>query len=249
MQLNVVKSWMMLGLLVLVMQAPVSAQTTSRAIGVGGVVQNQGYTGGSNEIQWFPMANTQWGNLTIAGPNLSYEFLPDSALSLKAVAAYRFAGFDIDDSDFFIGMEERNGTVDLGLSLGLKGDLGEFEVRGVADVLNEYDGYEVSASYRYPIPVGRSIIAPRIAATYQSDDLVDYYFGVRQNEATAERAFYQGEATVNIEFGISGIWYLSQKQRFITALQYTLYGSDIEDSPLIEDSGATTLFLAYLYQF
>ena len=40
---------------------------------------------------------------------------------------------------------------------------------------------------------------------------VDYYYGVRANEMTADRAYYQGESAVNIEVGARGGYMFKQK--------------------------------------
>ncbi|MEM0911797.1 MAG: MipA/OmpV family protein, partial [Pseudomonadota bacterium] len=82
-----------------------------------------------------------------------------------------------------------------------------------------------------------------------SDDLVDYYYGVRQSEAILNRPFYLGESTTNVTLGINSNWQWDRQNRFVANLSVTALGSEIEDSPLIDASTNVQFILGYLYVF
>ena len=78
---------------------------------------------------------------------------------------------------------------------------------------------------------------------------VDYYYGVRANEMTADRAYYQGESAVNIEVGARGGYMFKQKHFVFLDVSVTSLASEIKDSPLVDSSTENRLMLGYIYSF
>lgn len=213
--------------------------------GLGTVIQQQGYVGASTETMIFPMLSYQGENFYWQGPELGYAVSDN----LSFFGSYRFDGFDEDDSDFFAGMEERKGSLDLGVAYTFDTDIGNIEVEAAFDVLDEHGGYELGVSYGFPLPALGGMIIPSVGVSYVSDDLVEYYYGVRASEATDIRSQYHGEATVNFNVGVTGFWSIQESQQIFAGLSYDILGSGIEDSPLIEDSASTSLVVGWIYQF
>ncbi|MBV8624152.1 MAG: MipA/OmpV family protein, partial [Herbaspirillum sp.] len=84
---------------------------------------------------------------------------------------------------------------------------------------------------------------------WMNSNYVDYYFGVRQNEVTAQRAFYQGSSTANLVGGLRTDLRMTQSQSLFLDLRLTRYGSGITDSPLVDRNHAAAVRAGYLYRF
>ncbi|GLR71557.1 MipA/OmpV family protein [Agaribacter marinus] len=218
-------------------------------LGLGLVISDQGYIDVSNEVTPVPVVYYQTENFQLLGPNFSYKLAEMSDLTLDFVGQLRFDGFEEGDSDTFRGMEDRSGSFDLGLSVGYQTGFGDFSAQFITDATNEHKGNEFSLTYSTSYNFETYNIKPYLTLTRQSEDIVDYYYGVRSDEETQSRALYIGEATTNVELGVQANWRVGQHHNFITYASYTAFGSEIKDSPLVDASGSANLILGYMYVF
>lgn len=218
-------------------------------VGLGAIASDKGYIDIGTETQAIPVVFYQSENLFLFGPNFGYKVADFQNVSLKAVGQYRFDGYEEDDGDIFQGMEERSGSLDLGIAIGIDTDFGDFSIQALTDVTNEHEGNELSLSYSKSFYFESSSIEPFLTLTQQSDDLVDYYYGVRQSEATNLREAYIAESTTNVEVGIKSSYRVGAHHNFIGQFSYKAYGSEIKDSPLIDSSGEVSFILGYMYVF
>lgn len=208
------------------------------------------YTDVDTETDVLPVLYYESENFYLLGPQFGYEFLEWSGLEFSFVGQYRFDGYDPEDDDaIFLGMEERSGSLDLGLEIEYETDVGDFAFTYLADATSEHKGNEMSLSYSLPIILSNGAISPYVSVTQMSDDLVDYYYGVRANEATSTRAFYKGESTTNLEVGINSQWQFGDHHKFVANLSFTSLGSEIKDSPIVDASNSTDLVVGYVYVF
>ena len=213
--------------------------------GIAVISQREGYRGADTDTMVIPVAFYEGEKLYWRGPEVGFKLSDNFTL----LGEYRFDGFDDGDSDFFEGMEKRKGTFDLGFSYEFELGPGELEIGATMDVLGEHEGYEFGASYGVGFPAFGGMISPFVEVSYLSDDLVDYYYGVRASEVTESRGFYEGSNTINYGFGVSGFWRINENQNVIANINYEILGSDIEDSPLMEEGESAGLFVAWSYNF
>lgn len=218
-------------------------------LGLGAVISDQGYIGVSNEVTPVPVIYYQTENFQLLGPNFSYKLAEMSDLTFSITGQLRFDGFEEGDSDIFIGMDDRSGSFDLGLLVDYETNFGDFSAQFITDATNEHKGNEFSLTYSKLYDFKTYSIKPYLTLTRQSEDIIDYYYGVHAHEVTQNRALYLGEATTNAEIGVQANWLVGQHHNFITYASYTEYGSEIKDSPLIDASGGVNVILGYMYVF
>jgi len=162
---------------------------------------------------------------------------------------YRLDGYEAEDSPYLMGMDDRDGTLELGVEYSYDTGFGKIGIEVVADTLGTHEGYQADVSFSYPINFDNGQLSPYIGAQYSSDDLVDYYYGVKSTEVTQARQFYQADAAVNIVMGIRSTWFSGPHHRFVAMLQYKALDDSIKDSPIIDDDYAANLILGYAYAF
>lgn len=218
-------------------------------VGVAAIWQDQGYKNISSTTTVVPAVVYQSDDILWMGPQFSYKFAQTNDLEFRAHAQFRFDGFDADEDVLFEGMEDRDGALDLGISMRYNTEIGNFTATFLNDVTGTHKGHEISAEYSYPMRIKGHMITPFVSTSYLSDDLVDYYFGIRQNEVRTDRAFYLGDATMNVRAGVNTLWSVAESQQIIANLSYTAYGSEIKDSPLVDGSGNLSLLVGYVYLF
>ena len=69
-------------------------------------------------------------------------------------------------------------------------------------MLNEYQGAEITTMISREFLEGA--FKPKIGVIWKSENLVDYYYGVLGNEATAGRGYYKGDIHLCKTIGHSG---------------------------------------------
>jgi outer membrane protein len=82
-----------------------------------------------------------------------------------------------------------------------------------------------------------------------SQDRVDYYYGVRESEATPTRPAYTGEATWNLDVNVTAILNFGPKWTLVALLNREGLGSGIKMSPIVERTSAYALVTSFSYNF
>lgn len=205
------------------------------------------YKGYDRRVVPIPVLGYRGDDLTIFGPFASYDIADFTNLSLAIKLAPRFAGFDEGDSDIFNGMDTRHSSMDGGLGIDYKLNNLRLDYRVMFDLLGNSHGYESTAKASYVWRINNVFLEPSIGLKFQDSDMVDYYYGVRDYEVTATRAYYSGHNALNSTVGISAITNRILDGLTRVSLSKTWYDNAITNSPLVEidaESGLS-LFLSY----
>ena len=222
---------------------------TTYGLGIGVNAGNSLYKDIGTETGVLPIWIIQSDKFLLIGPQFSYEFATFSGLEFAFIGDYRGDGFSGSDGAIFNGMKDRSGTYELGLEIEYESDFGDFSFAVLNDVLGEHEGNEISLTYSLPFINRSSVVTPYVSLINYSEDLVDYYYGVRANEATESRAFYEGKSTVNYEIGVDTQWRFGDHHIIAANLSYTAHGSEIEDSPIVDGNGTFNTLIGYAYEF
>ncbi|WP_088329749.1 MipA/OmpV family protein [Lacimicrobium sp. SS2-24] len=224
---------------------------TQWGVGVGAIVQNEGYVQAQTETHVIPFVTYRSEHFYVVGPKLGYHLYRDKQRpDITVIGQFRFDGFEIEDSAYFSGMEERDVAFDMGLEVKYRTSLGQLSGYYLKDVTGAHEGSEAGISYAYPIPFSRQLrLTPSVTLSRLDGNLVDYYYGVRQQESTIQRPFYQGNQTTNVSVALNMLWQLTSKHSLIGNVQYSHFGDEIKNSPLIEDNGSLGVVAGYIYAF
>ena len=173
----------------------------------------------------------------------------NDGIELNVLARYRFQKLDPGRNEFYDGLEERRQTVDAGIQFRLSKSWGALTAEWLADVLDRHNGQQLQVAYRYNVIAGRWSISPFISWTYQDENLTDYYFGVSQAEATAERPEFSAGSSQWVSFGLNTAFHLSQRIVLFANVGFSGTDADVRQSPLIEESGVSQFFVGGTYAF
>ncbi|KZN59246.1 hypothetical protein N473_03560 [Pseudoalteromonas luteoviolacea CPMOR-1] len=120
------------------------------------------------------------------------------------------------------------------------------------DVTNTYQGYHGHIDYSFIIPIqtdNPSRLKVKLGAEYKDKHLVDYYYGISLKDSQSQHHLYQGKATVNPYVGIAFNYKLNSNWQLKFSARHTWLGTGIKNSPLVDQSSSSNIFIGGLYEF
>jgi len=208
------------------------------------------YDGGKDNNGFFPVPELRWKNMFIADGKIGATVLKYKDLSLDVGVGGDYMGdTDRGDSKKLKNMKDLDNVFTANIDLNYESDFGSASFGYAQDISNKHKGYSLTAGYSYNIKLGRFFVEPSVSVTYASDDVADYYYGVSNQDVTAERALYKIDSTVNYEASLVAGYVLSENSMVIGFASITKYDKDIKNSPIVSDDTAMTYGLGYRYQF
>jgi outer membrane protein len=206
-------------------------------------------TGVRSESIAAPYVTYHSERLNIDLATVSYTLLKSAEFLISMEGELRFDGYDPKDSPALTGMEKRKSSFDAGVGVARAGEWGVMKIMVLGDITGTHKGYEARAQYEVPYMVNRLLIAPAVGVSWLDDALVDYYYGVRLDEATSTRSQYTGASTTNAYVHLSLGYILSDRMELLAGLKYVRLGENIEASPIVDKAYETSAFSAVQYKF
>lgn len=235
---------------------PAHAAESHWGLGVGVSNQQKPYAGIDRDTTAVPVIQYENRYLRWWGPLLEIK-LPGLAindtqrLDVSLVTVYDVGGgYEDDDARILRGMDDRKGGLWAGGSVVWRSGLVDVNARWIADLSGDSNGQRVSAGLEKPWWLGTRLrLAPRLGVVWHDDKFVDYYFGVRANEARAGRPAYEGEAGINTYLGMQALYRLGRRHTLLLDFSATRLATEIQDSPLVDRSTENRVLLGYVYRF
>ncbi|MBI3897883.1 MAG: MipA/OmpV family protein [Gammaproteobacteria bacterium] len=158
--------------------------------------------------------------------------------------------YDPDTVDELAGMEQRDTSIEAGVN-------GQWITRPLTvaaayytDVSNKSDGDSATLTLSHPLRLNdRWSLTPTLSAEWLSAEVVNYYYGVRSNEATAARPEYQGKSAVNLRVGAMARFRLARDWSLIGSVGLTRFGSGVADSPIAVDDKTLSVLVGGVWHF
>ena len=222
-----------------IMAAPITANAEEvfKVLGIGAISHTSPYRGVGTKTLAIPIMAWHYKDFYVKGVEAGYHFYKNEELTLSILGAPRFMGYSSQDSTALDGMEDRRMSIDAGLKADFKLPLGEDAVLGVkvvTDAASRHDGQEAELSVSKKFRSKYFRLTPSLGARFQSNRMVDYYYGVKASEARVSRPEYEPGQAVNyfgevlFNFGISQDWIV------ITKAGVEFLDSEIQKSPIVD---------------
>jgi outer membrane protein len=218
-------------------------------LGVGAINAPEPYVGMSTDRMVIPMAGLDVGRFSFQGVRASFELARHQGFTLEAVAGARFMGYKAEDSLFLEGMQNRDGSVDAGVRASWQHDWVGLDASVVTDVLGRSKGQEAALELFVPVSFWYVRLKPNVGLSWQSARLVDYYYGVRPEEALPDRPSYEPGAALNLTAGLEGIIPLSRNIAIVGLVKTDFFSNEIKRSPIVEDTYGVTGIVSLGYRF
>lgn len=216
-------------------------------LGIGVMYPERPYKGIDEDVYVVPIGQLEYKRFFIDGGTFGYNLVNDDQIKFAVVGSTRVEGYDADDSPDLNGMDDRDWTVDMGLRLLLTKGVFSFTVSGLADPWDVHGGGELNSFVSAKLFDG--FLRPRAGVRWLSEEVVNYYYGVRDSETTAVRPQYNPESTFNYVLGLTIGIPLKDRWALIGDIQYEFLGDQIKDSPIIDKDGIFRYVTGVVYRF
>lgn len=219
-------------------------------IGIGGIISESKYKGIDKETTVIPLIKYNANNFYIKGIEFGYKEIDTESFKLNYILAPKLSHYDSGDSPYLEGMDDREMTVEAGVSLVYKLPLISLGTKIKFDTLGVHKGYDIGFRIGSFLPLSKIFfISPSYSKVYLSSNLANYYYGVKSSEETSTREAYNvGKTTMNI-YGITFIYKLTKDINTNLTITQTKLSDDIKDSPIIKDKDFNTLIMGVSYTF
>lgn len=152
--------------------------------------------------------------------------------------------------DSIYGLSER----DVGEGIGLRYTHYFSDSQLSIDVANlavpsDAKGWLVEAFYSHLIPYRNWDIYINTSLSYYPDSMMDYYYGIKSNEVTDTRPYYEADTTLKGQVEVFVQRPISESWTFSAGISFTQYTHNITESPIVDESHKVTAMLGVLYVF
>ncbi len=233
-------------------QKPKTEQT-GLFVGAGLMIQDKPLKGVDAKVYPLPFYTYRGKAFSMRGLSASYEVFGDENWAIRGLARFRTDGYDADDSSDLDGMSDRRNSLDLGAELWLENPWGNVGLDCVIDALGNHEGHEARLSYVIPFRGAFGIkklgLRPMLGLNWRSENLNNYYYGVRAKEATASRTAYKSGSSVNPYAGVTLDYQLAERWSIFSMFRNEWLGNEITDSPIVDQDSKISVILGLLYRF
>ncbi len=210
---------------------------TPNLAGLGIAVVDLPYKGIDSDVIAVPIIYFERGNFFLRGLKTGFSLYKDDAIRLDALLAGRIAGYDSGDSSNLEGMDDRRWSLDGGMEF--KWNLPYFENSSFSlsflhDLLSRYKGSEMETRFAKLFEAKPLFIKPSLGVSWQSSELVRYYYGVKDSEQTANRSSYYPGSALNYIAGLDTYLYFSPQWALILRTECSFLDSEIKKSPIVD---------------
>lgn len=158
-------------------------------IGAGAYMQTQPYKDVDAILLPSPVVFFDNSIVYMRWTRIGVYFLGDKqdnySWAFSLTAQPRPYGYKASDSKYLTGMDERKSSFEGGLAFSYKADKTHFEILALTDILDRHETWITKAELGQDFKFGKLSLYPSIMATYQSSGFLNYYYGVKSNEAIA----------------------------------------------------------------
>ena len=224
-------------------------------IGAGPYFQSEPYKGASTLILPSPVIFFDNSIVYARWSRFGVYFLGDKkedySWGVSLTVQPRTLGYKASDSDFLKGMDNRDSTLEGGVALSVQYKDSYIEIMLLADMLNKYNAWIGKVEIGDEFKAGNFTFYPSLLALYQPRKFVDYYYGVKNTEATINRPAYTPNG--GFEFGIQTYikYPLTKRLSALLNIRADAIPKSAYDSPLVNNrfiySGLASLIYTFNY--
>lgn len=229
---------------------PVVADAADGGVGLVGQLNRGAQLGeNSNKTSMSPFIYYDGDNIYADFQEVSWKMIKQPHYTISPLLSFRLRGYDPEQDVELAGMDSRDATIEAGARIQMDSQLGVMSFTAVTDTLNKHNGYELKASWGATYQRFRWSFDAAVGISHKSDAMVDYYYGVRPDEATVERQAYTAGAATNPYLELNMAYILSRKIILISGMEFSWLDDAIQDSPIIERSTENAIYSGMLYKF
>lgn len=235
------------------MDAP-SASASHWSLGVGMVASDHAYVGKGTQVTPFPLLGYEGERFFFRGITGGMHLWKGDGLVFDAIVTTGFntiqaddfgraelarRGIDRDDLD------DRDRSIDVGLAATWTSAAGRLRLEAKSDVSGTSKGQEYALTYGYRWQLGGFRVEPELGVNFLSSKVADYYYGIHAQEVQRGVPGYRPGSALIPEVGIGMTRPLGARWVLMLKAKYQALPSKISDSPLVDGSHGSSLFVGF----
>jgi MipA family protein len=220
-------------------------------LGLGISSKKKPYAGVGTDTRVIPLVSFENRYVRLFGNQFDVKLASQGAIDFSLRTQVSIGGgYKGSDSSQLNGMADRKGTIFVGAASTWHNDIADISAAWLQDASGHSEGseFKLGAQHSFRLP-GRFEVTPHLEYVHFDSRYVDYYYGVRANEATTTRRAYTGKGTSEVQAGVRFGYMLTRHQRFLLDVSEARLGSGITDSPIVNRKSLPELRFGYLYAF
>ncbi|RLM26852.1 MltA-interacting protein MipA [Brenneria alni] len=229
-----------------------SAYATEVSLGAGVFGSTSVYRGDDNHVYPLPVLNYESERFYFRGLGGGYYLWNDGANRLSLTAYYLPLGFKPGDSDDvrMKQLNKRRGTLMAGAAYRHIADWGEIRTVLAGDTLDYSNGIIWDTAYLYRFTLGDLNITPGIGATWFSEHMNRYYYGVSgQESARSGFGRYRPGDGWAPYVELSANYQINPSWSAWAVGRYTRLSDETKDSPIVDSSYSALMSVGISYRF
>ena len=225
-------------------------------IGAGGYFQSEPYKGASTLVLPSPVIFFDNSIVYARWSRFGVYFLGDKkedySWGFSLTMQPRTLGYKSSDSSFLQGMDDRDSTLEGGLAFSAKyKDSSYIEMMILGDMLKKYNSWIGKIEIGNEFRVGNFTFYPSAIVLYQPKKFIDYYYGVKNSEASLNHPAYSPDGGFEYAMQTYIKYPLTQKLSAFFNLKVNRLSSNAYKSPLVNNryiySGLASLIYTFEY--
>lgn len=223
--------------------------TSHWGLGVGAIFKGEQYRDAGTKTSAIPLVMYDSEYVHVFGTAIDLKLPNAGGVNFALRAKYGASGgYKPDDSDFLRGMEQRKGGPWLGGVATWKTAPLTLTAEWVKAIGNS-KGQQFKLDAEHAFRFGTLQLVPHIDLDWNDKKYVDYYYGVRDSEATAWRPAFTGKSASAVSLGLRAAYPLQPNQSILLDMSIKHSSGSIGNSPLVDKTTQPSLRFGYLYQF
>lgn len=241
-------------LLVLLFILPLMAEEkpTPLYIGAGAYIQTQPYRGADATLQPTPVIffdnHLFYVRWTRVGMYILGDSSEDFSWGISLTAQPRPFGYKSSESKTLSGMS-RDSSYEAGTALDIIYQDTFFNVVFFQDIYNKSNSYIARAEIGQHIAIDDFDFYPSVMAIYHADKFNDYYYGVKQSEATVSRSAYIPSSSVDLSFQTYIKYTFTKEWSALLNFRADYLDKEEQNSPIVSDKYMFSGLISLMYRF
>lgn len=161
----------------------------------------------------------------------------------------RFVRVGVTEQELELKIPDRDYAIELGLELLADGRWGQMQLTAFHDVSGTHDGYEIHFDYSHGWRNQRWYVEPSFGLSFKSDNLNNYYWGVRPGESNDALPSYQAGSGVNVHARLLLSYQINRRWAFALVGEFERLNDEAAASPIVADRDVLGYFAGFGYRF
>ena len=222
-------------------------------VGLGPYIQTQPYKGVASLLVPSPVIFFDNGFFYVRWSRAGMYFLGDKgdefSWGFSLTVQPRTYGYKAEDSKYLKGMDDRDSTFEGGLAFSASYNDIYIETMLLTDMLVRYESWLFKTEIGNEFALGDFTFYPSIIVVYESDEFVNYYYGVKENEVSVDRALFTPGAGWQLGAQTYIEYPFTDKLSGLVNLRVDRLPTSALNSPLIESDYIYSGLVSLIYTF